>query len=85
MTLFLEQKNPHKHRKQVDYSRGKWRGKLGVQDYQIHTCVYKINKQGRTGTATRPSGICRATQLQCGPNIVFLAVRGQRYTEVGGA
>jgi hypothetical protein len=31
MTLFLEQKKTHKHRKQVyDYSRGKWRGKLGV-------------------------------------------------------
>ena len=48
MSLFTKQKQTHRHRKQTcGYQRGKWGGgdKLGVWDQQIHTTIYKIDKQ----------------------------------------
>ena len=47
MNLYTKQKQPHRHRKQnYGYQRGKGdRDKLGVWDKQIHTIIYKIDKQ----------------------------------------
>ena len=47
MNLFTKQKQTHRHRKQnYGYQRGKGdRDKLGVWDKQIHTIIYKIDKQ----------------------------------------
>ena len=47
MNLFIKQKQTHSHRKQVyGYQRGKeGRDKLGVWDQQIHTTIYKIDKE----------------------------------------
>ena len=48
MNLFTKQKQTHRHRKQTyGYQWGKMGGgdKLGVWDQQIHTTIYKIDKQ----------------------------------------
>ena len=47
MNLSTKQKQTHRHRKQTyGYPRGKGgRDKLGVWDEQIHTTVYKTDKQ----------------------------------------
>ena len=50
MNLFTKQKQTHRHRKQIyGYQMGKaGTDKLGVWDRQIHTTIYKIDKQQGT-------------------------------------
>lgn len=44
---FTKQKQNHRRRKQTyDYQRGKGGGIKGVWNQQMHTTVYKIDKQG---------------------------------------
>ena len=47
MNLFTKQKQTHRYKKQTyDYQRGKGkRDKLGIKDQQIHTAMYKTDKQ----------------------------------------
>ena len=46
MNLFTKQKQIHRHRKQTyGYQRGKVGDKLGVWDEDIHTTIYKTDKQ----------------------------------------
>ena len=49
----MKQKQNHRHREQTGGCQGggRWRGMdLGVQDYQLQTIKYKLDKQGPTGT-----------------------------------
>ena len=48
LNLYTKQKQTHRHRKQTfGYQTGQgWESdKLGVWDLQIHTTIYKIDKQ----------------------------------------
>ena len=46
MNLFTKRKRTHRHKKQTyGYLRGKDGNKPGVQDQQIQTTIYKIDKQ----------------------------------------
>ena len=47
MTLFTKQKQTHKHRKQLMITKGdRWKkDTFGIWDQQIHTTVYKTEKQ----------------------------------------
>ena len=46
MNLFTKRKQTHRHKKQTyGYLRGKDGNKPGVQDQQIQTTIYKIDKQ----------------------------------------
>ena len=48
MNLFTKQKQTHRHRKQTygyQVGKGGGRDKLGVWDQQIHTTIYKVDKQ----------------------------------------
>ena len=47
MNPFTKQKQTHKHKKQTyGYQRGRqgW-DKLGIWNFQVHTAIYKIDKQ----------------------------------------
>ena len=49
MNLFTEQKQTHRHRKQIyGYQRinRKGRDRLEAWDQQIHTTIYKVDEQG---------------------------------------
>ena len=52
MTFFTKQKRTHKGRKQMQFSKEKWKGrdKVGVWNEQIHTTTYKVAKR-----AARPA------------------------------
>ena len=42
MVFFTEQKQAHRHRKEVWLPKERGRDKLGVWDYQIYITMYKI-------------------------------------------